>query len=135
MKAKNQVKRRRKFTEEFKKSCVRDFERGKLTVLQMSKNYDIHDVLIYRWIRKYSVYSQKGFQVVVEKKSLSKKNKELRDRIAALEATLGRKQMEIEYFQKLVELSSEELEVDLKKKVDTVLLNGSGSTGTATGGK
>lgn len=123
-----QIKRRRKFSEEFKRSRVKEFERGKLTVNQISKEYDLNVQLIYHWIRKYSTYDQKGYQVVVEEKSLGKKNQQLRDRIKELEAALGRKQMEVDYLTKLIELQSDDLGVDLKKKGGAALLNGSGST-------
>ena len=129
------IKRRRKFTDDFKKSRVRDFERGKLTVLEISKEYDLSDVLIYTWIRKYSIYHQNSYQIVVEEKSLSKKNQALRKRVEELEAMLGRKQMEVEYLQKVIDISSEDLEVDLKKKHGTAPSNGFGATKPPTSGK
>ena len=129
------IKRRRKFTDDFKKSRVRDFERGKLTVLEISKEYDLSDVLIYTWIRKYSIYHQNSYQIVVEEKSLSKKNQALRKRVEELEAMLGRKQMEVEYLQKVINISSEDLEVDLKKKHGTAPSNGFGETKPPTSGK
>ena len=135
MKEVKQVIRRRRFSEEFKRSRVRDFERGKLTVYQISKEYDLHPQLVYNWIRKYSAYHKKGYQIVVEEKSLGKKNQELRSRIEELEAMLGRKQMKIEYLEKLIELSSEDLGVDLQKKGGTAPWNGSGSTKPNTGGQ
>ena len=59
--------------------------------------------------------------------SESHKTKELLKRIAELESVIGRKQMEIDYLDKLVEISSKELKVDLKKNFDT------GSWPTSTG--
>ena len=135
MKTGKQIKRRRKFSEEFKRSRVREFERGKLTVLQISREYDIHENVLYAWIRKYSIYEQKGYRLIVESKSLGSKNTELRKRIKDLEALLGRKQMEIEYLNKLIELTGDELGIDMKKKVDTSLLNGSATTKDNIGGQ
>ena len=135
MKEANSIQRRRKFSASFKKSLVQDFERGKLTVLEISREYDLHVQLIYNWIRKYSIYPQKGYQVVVEEKSLSQNNEQLRQRVAELEAMVGRKQMEVEYLQKLIELSSEDLGIDLKKKHGAVPSSGSGTTKPNTPGK
>lgn len=129
------IKRRRTFTDEFRKSRVREFEKGKLTVLEISREYDLAVVLIYRWIRKYSIYHQNNYQIVVEEKSLSNKNQALRKRIEELEAMLGRKQMEVEYLQKVIDISSEDLEVDLKKKHGTAPSNGFGETKPPTSGK
>ena len=72
MKSGKQIVRRRKFSEAFKRARVKDFERGRSTVAQLSKEYDLHIQLLYNWIRKYSTYGQNGYQVVVEEKSLSK---------------------------------------------------------------
>jgi len=135
MKSSKQIQRRRKFSENFKRSRVQEFERGKLTVSEISREYDLHIQLIYNWIRKYSIYPSKGYQVVVEEKSLGKKNQELRTRIQELEAALGRKQMKIDYLEKLIELESEDLGIDLQKKGGAALLNGSGSTKPNTSGK
>lgn len=135
MKTKTNIRRRRRFTDEFKKARVKDFEKGKLSVLEISREYEITRVVIYRWIHKYSIYHQNSYQIVVEEKSLSKKNQTLRKRIEELEAMVGRKQMEVEYLQKVIDISSEDLEVDLKKKHGTAPSNGFGETKPLTGGK
>ena len=135
MKQRKQITRRRKFSERFKRDRVQDFERGKLSVRELSKLYDIHISMIYNWIRKYSGYQNNGYQVIVEEKSLSKKNAELAKRVADLESALGRKQMELEYLHKLIELSDDDERADLKKKVAAVPWSGSETTKPNTGGK
>ena len=135
MKSAKQIVRRRKFSDGFKRARVKDFERGLLTVAQLSKEYDLHIQLVYNWIRKYSAYAQNGYQIVVEEKSLGKKNQALRERIEELEAALGRKQMEVEYLEKLIELTGEDLGIDLKKKAVTAPSSGSGKKKPNTGGK
>ncbi|MBL4577990.1 MAG: transposase [Flavobacteriales bacterium] len=135
MKTKTKIKRRRKFTYEFKKARVREFEKGKLTALEITREYQLGLPMIYKWIRKYSIYHQNNYQVVVEEKSLSTKNKALRKRVEELEAMLGRKQMEVEYLQKVIDISSDDLEVDLKKKHGTAPSNGFGETKPHTSGK
>lgn len=135
MSTKNLFKQRRFFSESFKKARVKDFESGKHSVLILSREYNIAEAVLYRWIRKYSLYYKTGYRIVVEPKSMSKNNEDLRRRVAELEAILGRKQMEIEFLEKLIDISSEEVGEDLKKKFGIVRSNGSGKTKPHTGGK
>jgi molecular chaperone GrpE (heat shock protein) len=60
------------------------------------------------------------------------KTKELEERIAELEAALGRKQMEIDFLKKRMEISEEELEKNHKKKLSTKPSTGSGKTKSST---
>jgi len=82
---------------------------------------------VYEWIRKYSRYLQPGQTVVVQMESEAQKNKELQKRIEELEAAVGRKQMEIDFLNQLLEQGKKELNVDLKKKFSTPPSTGSGS--------
>ena len=47
------ISKQRKFSEEFKKSIVNDFESGNFSVLQLERLYKIKGQIIYRWIYKY----------------------------------------------------------------------------------
>ena len=67
--------------------------------------------------------------------SESYKTKELEKRIQELEAALGRKQLEIDFLNKLIDLGKEELGVDLKKKLFTPPFNGSETTNQNTNTK
>jgi molecular chaperone GrpE (heat shock protein) len=60
------------------------------------------------------------------------KTKELEERIAELEAALGRKQMEIDFLKKRMEISEEELDKSHKKKSSTKPSVGSGKTKNST---
>jgi hypothetical protein len=60
--------------------------------------------------------------------SESTKTKKLLERNAELERFIGQKQLEIEYLQKTIELASEEVGYDLKKKCATKLLISSGKS-------
>ena len=80
------------------------------------KTYDVSGTAVYKWLRKYSDLYKKETRVVVEHKSISKKNKELQDRINKLEQALGQKQMRIDYLEKVVEFASERSGEDIEKK-------------------
>jgi hypothetical protein len=49
------------------------------------------------------------------------KTKILLERNAELERIIGQKQIKIDYLEKLIELASEDLKIDLKKSINTAL--------------
>jgi hypothetical protein len=61
----------------------------------------------------------------VEDQSESYKSKQLEQRIRDLEATLGRKQMELDLLSKVIELANAEYQTDLKKNLSNQLCSGS----------
>ncbi|MBK8112124.1 MAG: hypothetical protein IPK46_18265 [Saprospiraceae bacterium] len=56
--------------------------------------------------------------------SEEQRTKELLIKVAELERVIGQKQLEIDYLDKLIELSGNDLGIDLKKKAEQILLNG-----------
>ena len=126
--SKKYLRQRRHFSPTLRKQIVGCIESGKLSVSAASREYLVTRASIYRWIHRYSTYNKKGTVLVVEKDSQSKRISEMRQRIAALERAVGHKQMQIDYYQKFVELASDELGEDVKKKYDTDALDGSSKT-------
>lgn len=63
--------------------------------------------------------------MVEDKDSSGTKVKALEARIKELEGVVGRKQISIDYLEKLIELAEAELGVDIKKKCNTLPLPGS----------
>ena len=106
----------RQFSESFKKEKVKQIEEKKITVLQLSRIYEVSTTAIYKWIRKYSKYAGKNERIVVEKESEGEKAMQLLKKIAELEQLLGQKQVELEYLKKVIEFGSELTETDIKKK-------------------
>ncbi|SDL72622.1 transposase, partial [Salinimicrobium catena] len=98
---------RRTFSQEVKLDLVRKIEQGDLRVLDVVGTYGVSKTAVYKWLRKYSDLYKKETRVVVEHKSISKKNRELQDHIKKLEQALGQKQMRIDYLEKIVEFASE----------------------------
>lgn len=116
------------FTEEFKKSCVNDYESGQLSVDELSKLFKIQATLIYRWIHKYSAYNKRRIKVVEMADSSKQKLKELQKRIADLERAVGQKQLNIDFLEKMIELAKDQYGIDIKKNFDTPPSTGSGKT-------
>ena len=135
MKQEKQVRIKRNFSESFKKSIVSHYESGRYTVLELEEEFGISNPLIYRWIRKYSRYYKQGSRVIVEMKSQDQTNSELRSKIKDLESTVGRKQMEIDYLEKLIEISEKAFKIQIKKKEDSSPLTGLKPTGINTAGQ
>ena len=114
---KTSIAPRRRFSEEIKKKIVHDIESGLATVLQSSRELLTSEKTIYSWIYKYSRYLKKNRVMVIEDKSESYRTKELEKRLKEAEAALGRKQMEIDFLNKLIEFANEEFKIDIKKNL------------------
>ena len=113
---------------ELKQELVGLFEKGRYSVLQLSKLYGVHNAIIYRWIYKFSFLNEKGIRVVEKKQSDTAKLKELEQRIKDLERMIGQKQIKIDFLEKMVEIASKDLNLDLKKNFGTQPSSGSGKT-------
>lgn len=57
--------------------------------------------------------------------SSSSKLKELEQKVKQLEQIVGKKQIMIDYLEKLIDVAKEELQIDIKKNCSTEFLDGS----------
>ena len=124
------IRNKRHFSEEFKRSIVEEYEKGKLSISELEKIYHISNPLIYRWIYKYSNFNKKSVQIVEMKESKTQKIKELENKIKDLEQVVGKKQLHIDYLEKMMEIAKEDLGVDIKKNYNTPQSTGSEKTKT-----
>ena len=125
---KRKSRQRKIFSEELKKKVVRDIEQSRATIAQVCREYDVNAASVYNWLHKYSSYLQKGAKLVVELNSEGYRSKELEQKVKELEAVVGRKQMALDFLEKLIEIADGELEIDIKKKLYTKPSIGSAST-------
>jgi hypothetical protein len=86
------------------------------------------NVSIYKWIYKFSTFNEKGSRVVEMKNSSTQKMKELEARIKELEGIVGRKQINIDYLEKMIDIAKDELNIDIKKNSNTPQSAGSKNT-------
>lgn len=119
----------RNFSDELKRELVRDIERGAVSVSQVSKSYSVSRTSIYRWIYRYSRKIKKGTKQMVEKKSQTKKIEALESRIKELEHLVGVKQIRLDFTEKMLELGSQEVGFDIKKKYGSKASSTTGKTG------
>jgi transposase len=121
LKTGKRINSKRRFSEEFKRKLVGDFEKGVMSVYQMERHYGIANCLIYRWIYKYSTYNEKNIRIVEMKDSQTQKLKELENKVKELERAVGQK--------KMIDIAKETYSIDIKKNSNTPPSGGSKPTG------
>jgi transposase-like protein len=124
----NQVRKFRRYSDEFKKEIVFLYESGKLSVLQLEKIYGITNQSIYNWIYKFSTFNERGVRVVEMKESGINKVRALEQKVRELEQAVGQKQIKIDYLEKMIDIARTDHDIDIKKNYSTPQSNGSLST-------
>lgn len=110
-----QIRKRRQYSEDFKKSIVSSFEKGEFSIPQLEKLYGVANASIYRWVYKLSAFNEKGCRIVEMTKSSQQKLKELTIKVKELEQLVGQKQIAIEYLEQMIEIAKTDLNIDIKK--------------------
>ncbi|MEX2234231.1 MAG: transposase, partial [Cyclobacteriaceae bacterium] len=105
-KAKLEIRPTRCFSEEFKKSKVKEIIGKQVTITQLSRLYGVTRTALYKWLYKYSADHERKSTLVVQMESESYKTERLQQRVAELERTIGQKQLEIDFLNKLLEIAS-----------------------------
>lgn len=123
-KVKLEIKKVRYFSESFKRDKVDQIVGKQISIQELSKLYGVSRTSIYKWIYKYSLHHKKGSKQVVEMESEALKTKKLLSKISELEGILGRKQIELDFKTKVLDILSDELGYDVKKKYEQALSNG-----------
>lgn len=123
-----QLRKQRRYSEDFKKEIVSIYESGKFSVCQLEKLYGVHRVSIYNWIYKFSTFNEKGVRIVEMKESSTAKLVELEKKVKELEQIVGQKQIKIDYLEKMIDIAKDELKIDIKKNFNTSQSTGSAQT-------
>ncbi len=122
------IRKKRRYSESFKKQLVKEFESGQYSVPQLQKLYGVSNSTIYSWIYQFSTFNERGNRVVEMKDSSTDKIKKLEQQVKELQSIVGSKQIQIEYLEKMMEIAKEELNIDIKKNFNTPPSSGSEST-------
>ena len=120
-------RRRRTFSDTFKRNKVREIELGLTRVSEVSKQYGVSDTSIYHWMRKFGVDQQKKERLVIETMSDTRALQAMKQRLAELERLVGQKQIEVEFYKKMIDLAQEEYGIEIKKNFSTPPCDTSGS--------
>lgn len=127
-KLKLEIRPRRCFSSEFKKSKVKELIEKRITVMQLSRLYGVTRSAVYKWLYRYSVHYKQSTTLVIQMESESYKTQRLLQQVSELERTVGQKQLELDFLNKLFEIASEEMGYDLKKNLGFKLLSGTDTT-------
>ena len=125
-------RKRRRFSESFKRKKVQEIESGQVKISEICRVYQIRRQAVYKWLHKYGSMQQKKERLIVETESDTLKVIELQKRVAELERIIGQKQIEIDFKDKMIDLAEEVYHVNIKKKFCTLPSSGSETTGTDT---
>lgn len=122
-----QMRSSRTFSTEFKKEKVKDLIEKRTSIKMLVELYGVSRSAVYKWLYLYSSM-EKGIQTVVQMESEEQKTKVLLNRLAEYERIIGQKQMQLDVLEKAIEIASQELGYDIKKKYAPALWNGSAKT-------
>jgi hypothetical protein len=122
LKSENSLSReRRYFSESVRKLIVEEIDQG-LSKAEAARKYKVSHASIYKWYARYSKRYQASIVTVVEHVSDSVKVKQLEAELERMYALLGRSKAENLLLHTVIEKADEALGTDLKKNLDTLLL-------------
>lgn len=122
------IRQRRTFSDVLKRQKVQQIVEKKISISDVVELYGVSRTTVYRWLYQYSPHHQKGTIQVVQMESEAIKTKQLLRQIADLERSIGQKQLQIDYLEKLIAVSSDALKVDIKKNFGQQPSNGTDDT-------
>jgi transposase-like protein len=107
----------RKYSEGFKKQVVREFEKGLLNKDELKDKYNIGGKsMILEWCRKYGRFAYDT--PTTNGRPLKDPQKQ---RIKELEKKLKTAELKLKVYDKLIEITSRELDQDIVKKIEARL--------------
>lgn len=115
----------RTFSKEFKKEKVKELINKQISIKEICEIYSVSRTSVYNWLYLFSPHHNRGTKQVIEMESEGARTKKLLAKVAELHRIIGQKQLMIDYQSKLIELTSEQLGYDIKKKIEQQQLNGS----------
>lgn len=108
-------RRRRRFSEEFRKEQVQLIESGKITVQEVSRLFEVKSQNVRAWVKKYGNKGLPPKIVVTSSKDYNRLG-QLENEIKRLKELIGDQQVKIVTQEALIKLAEEKLGKDLEKK-------------------
>lgn len=108
-------RRRRRFTESFRKEQVGLIDRGEATITEISRMYQVKPDNVKRWVCKYSEHSMPE-PIVIGSRSDYDHLKVLEKENQTLKQYIGEQHMRLVYMEQVIELAKERLGNDFEKK-------------------
>ena len=99
----------------FKQKVITEIESGKYSLRQASKIYEVSDVSLYKWLRRFGKNHLIGKIVRIEMKGEVDKIKQLEAEKKALESALAQAQLKIITLESTMEVAEEIYKIEFKK--------------------
>jgi transposase len=115
----SQERKRRTFSENFKREKVREIESGQTRISLICNQYCVSDTAVRLWLRKFGFQNQTKERLIIETMSDTIALKGLREQVAELERLVGQKQVELEFYKKMIDLAQDHYGIDIKKNFST----------------
>ena len=110
-------RRRRTFSDTFKRQKVKEIELGLVKVSEVRKQYQVSNSAVYNWISKFGTNNEKPERIIVETMSDTRALQDLQKRLAELERSIGQKQIEIDFYKKMIDIAEEHYGIEIKKTI------------------
>ena len=108
-------RRRRRFTEAFRKTQVSLIESGELTIAEVSRLYEVKQANVRRWLSKYGK-KELPSPIIVSDSSDINRLKELEQENKKLKELVANQQLSLVYQEGLLQLAKERLGNNFEKK-------------------
>lgn len=108
-------RRRRRFTESFKKEQVEKIESGELSIDEVSLLYEVQRKNVRLWLKKYGSIEIPG-QIIVSTSKEYNQVKDLEKEVSKLKQIIGEQQIELIKTKSIVLLAENELGKSYEKK-------------------
>ena len=106
----------KRYSQAFKQQVVREYEAGS-SVSQLQQKYAIGgNETIKRWVRHYGAAAFRSEVVVIQSVEDQLEVRHMRARLRELEAALAESVLENRLLRRTLEVASQRLQIDLKKK-------------------
>lgn len=110
------MKETKSYSEAFKLKVVSEIERGRFSVVEAGRVYDIKGGnTIYQWLRKYGKDSLIQKTVLVKTKNESDKIRQLEKEKRELESALAKTQIKLLAMETLIDVAEAHYKIDIKK--------------------
>lgn len=110
----SEERRRRRFSEEFKKEQVHLIESGKVTIREVSKLYEVNADNVRKWLDRLGKKERPG-RILVSSPKEYNRLQELEKENRKLTELIGKQQIELIYKNELIQKAEERLGKDFKK--------------------
>ena len=108
-------RRRRRFTENFRKEQVKKIESGELSVEEVSRLYEIQQKNVRLWLKKYGI-KKIAEQIIISTSKDYNRVKDLEQEVAKLKQIIADQQIELIKTKSVVLLAEEKLGTSFEKK-------------------